>query len=141
VQVVENSSRSSYSNGVDVFAKIGGGLDTRYPHAQVTTLEKTTSDSPGLQITPVYPNVSIKDDYLMYLMFIPPARDVYRNPKYVPLKEIGWRWPANAAGTFEGQTFISAEITNPILIGPGIGDADRYPLWTRNWKGIPYVKQ
>jgi hypothetical protein len=141
VQVVQDSSRRSYSDGVDVFAKIGGGLDTTYPYAQVTTLQNTTFDSPGLEITSTYPNVSIKDDYLMYLMFIPPARDVYRSPKYAPLKEIAWGWRANAAGTFEGQTFVSATITNPSLIGPGIGDADRYPLWSRNWKGIPYVKQ
>jgi hypothetical protein len=142
VQVVKETSRRGFgSAGISDFVKSGGGLDTRYPYAQVTTLQNSTYDSPGLQMTIAFPFVSVKDDYLMYLMFIPDRRDDFGNPKYVPLKEISWGWRADAMGTYNGTTFESAAIFNDDLDGPEIRDAVVYPLWNRNWKGIPYEVQ
>lgn len=141
VQVVENTSRRSFANDVDTFVKSGGGLDTRYPYAAVGTLERFTIDSPGIEMNSTFPRLSVKDDFLMYLMYIPEPQDSYRVGKFVPVKEIKWGWKGDAEGTFLGTEFIDADLTNTGLIGPTIVDATRYPLWTRNWKGIPYVKQ
>jgi hypothetical protein len=141
VQVVEETSERSFGHGTTRYVKKGGGLDTKYPYAQVTTLQNSTSDSPGIGMTSIDPIVSANDSFLMYLMFIPDRRDDYTFPKYVPLKEIVWGWRANAVGTYNGVDFVSAELTNVAQVGPGIGDANRYPRWSRNWTSLIYVEQ
>jgi hypothetical protein len=141
VQVVEEKSERSFGHGNTRYVKKGGGLDTRYPYAQVTTLQKSTYDSPGIGMTSIDPIVSANDSYLMYLMFIPDRRDDFGSPKYVPLKEISWGWRANAVGTYNGIDFVSAELTNVLPSGPGISDATRYPRWSRNWNSLVYEEQ
>jgi hypothetical protein len=97
------------------------GLDGTYPYAP----GPRTEDTPGVQVSWLDLNISVINNYEMYLMYKPEREGAI----FVPLRVVDWKWTGLAMR--EGINDIFSLFGSAVTKNPRDKDAQKYPEWDR----------
>jgi hypothetical protein len=132
VQEITSTLRRAQTNdgsGAWYRLQASGVLDTHYPYPPISS--DSTRDAPGQGLNSQWQNISISDNFNMWLMFKPTGG------QWVPLKVVTWNWGGTASQTGGVWTLNSSNnIVNPVGV-----DSLTYPSWTNSIVNFNYQKE
>jgi len=132
LQVVDQTTRTRTTNADVVEQRQGSGLlDIFYFYPSDTN---GTQDSPGVSLTTAYKAISVNDNFIMYLMFVPTGTS--GTPIYVPLRQVTWSWSGSAFRVGSSNNWVRNAVSN--TANPQDADVTDCPQWSANLSSIDY---